>query len=321
MKINKKTAIIIIGFGSIGKRHYRNLLELGYNNLAVFDPTDDALSGFNGIKRVIGLNNNALKDFKAAFICSPNNLHIKHATICAQAGCKIFIEKPLSHNLKDISKLISILKKNRAIDMVACNMRFHPCLAFIKNYLNKGAIGKIYSIQHEFGYYLPDWRPKNNYAEGYAAKKAAGGGIIFDDIHEFDLLFWLNNFEKIVESKFIFGKVSDLAIETEDICIASFKFKNKILGLVKCDYLQKKYSRTCKIIGERGNIRWDFNENIVWLETKSGTKKIFKVKDYKVNTMYIDEIKYFFKCLEKNKQTFNNTEMAFSILKYCADRK
>jgi len=321
MKINKKISIIVIGFGSVGKRHYNNLLKLGYNNIVVFDSADYAFADFDGVKRVERLDNKILRSFNVAFICCPNNLHIKYAIKCARAGCQIFIEKPLSHNLKDVGKLISILNKNKAIDMVACNMRFHPCLAFIKNYLNKGAIGKIYSIQHEFGYYLPDWRPHNDYAMGYAAKRKTGGGIILDDIHEFDLLFWFNNFEKVSNNKFIFGKVSGLKINTEDFCLASFKFKNKVLGLVRCDYLQRKYNRTCKVIGERGNLRWDFNENVVWRETKDGTKKIFRIKDFKINDMYIGEVKYFLNCLKENKQTFNNTETALGILKYCVERK
>ena len=35
--MNKKSKILIIGFGSIGQRHYRNLKTLGYNNLYIFD--------------------------------------------------------------------------------------------------------------------------------------------------------------------------------------------------------------------------------------------------------------------------------------------
>lgn len=321
MKINKKTAIIIIGFGSIGQRHYGNLLALGYKNLAVFDPADDVFAGFNQVKKIKYLNDGVLRNFAIAFICSPNNLHVKQAIRCARAGCQIFIEKPLSHNLEGIGELIRLLKENETINLVACNMRFHPGLVFIKNYLAEKRLGRIYSLQHEFGYYLPDWRPNYDYTKGYAAKPAAGGGIIFDDIHEFDLLFWLNNFEKVVESKFMFDRVSDLAIKTEDICLASFRFKNKTLGLVKCDYLQKQYTRTCKIIGEQGNIEWDFNENIVWLKTKNGAKKVFEVKDYEVNRMYLDEIKYFFKCLKENKQTANDVETASGVLKYCVARK
>jgi predicted dehydrogenase len=321
MKTDKQASIVIIGFGSIGRRHYGNLLDFGYENITVFDPSQGAFAQYSGIRKLEKLSEEELKKFGVAFVCSPNNLHINHAIMCARAGCHVFIEKPLSHNLKDIGKLIDILKRNKTINMVACNMRFHPCLNFIKNYLDKGEMGKIFSIKHEFGYYLPDWRPAGDYTKGYAAKKATGGGIILDDIHEFDLLFWLNNFEKVEKSKFIFEKASDLEIQTEDICLASFKFKNKILGLASCDYLQRKYSRSCKIVGERGNLKWDFNENIVRFESKEGDKKLFEAADYKINQMYIDEVKYFFECLKKNRQTFNGVQAAFGLLKYCVERK
>jgi predicted dehydrogenase len=321
MKINKSISIIIIGFGSIGRRHYNNLLKLGYDNIVVFDINDKIFFGGKKIKRVKELDEKSLKNFKVAFICSPSNIHLKHAIMCAKAGCQIFIEKPLAHDLKNINKLVNIIEKNKTINMVACNMRFHPCLIFIKKYLDRNKIGNIYSIQHEFGYYLPAWRPQNDYTKGYAAERKSGGGIILDDIHEFDLLFWFNNFEKVIENKFIFDKVSSLDINTEDFCLASFKFKNKVIGLVRCDYLQKKYNRTCKVIGEYGNLRWDFNENIVWLETKSGDKKIFEVKNWDINNMYIEEVRYFLKCLNKEERAFNDVNVALKILKYCVERK
>ncbi|MFA6551012.1 MAG: Gfo/Idh/MocA family oxidoreductase [Patescibacteria group bacterium] len=319
--LNKKTKIIIIGFGSIGKRHYGNLLELGYNNLTIFDPADAAFKGFIRVDRIKILTEKELKNFTIAFICGPNDSHLKHALMCAKAGCKIFIEKPLTHNLKDIEKLMRILKKNKIINMVACNMRFHPCLEFIKNYISKNKLGKIYGIKHEFGYYLPYWRPGKDYRKNYAAKKSTGGGIILDDIHEFDLLFWLNNFKKVKSVKFIYGKTSDLEIETEDFCLASFLFANKVIGSVQCDYLQKNYTRNCKVLGENGNLEWDFKENIVWLKNKQGAKKLFVSKKFCFNKTYIKEIKYFFSCLMNSQKTFNDVNAAAQILKYCIKKK
>ena len=306
--------ILIIGFGSIGKRHYRNLLDLGYKNVSVYDPADSSFVGFPKVVRIKSLSIREVNNFKVAFICSPNNLHIKNALICAQSGCHIFIEKPLSHTLSGLNNLIKLCAKKNLITMVGCNMRFHPCLSFIKDCLNKKLLGRIYSIQHEFGYYLPDWRPNQDYRKNYAAKKSTGGGIILDDIHEFDLLFWLNNFEKIKETKFVFDKVSDLKIETEDICLAAFKFKNKVLGLVKCDYLQQGYSRNCKIIGGKGNLEWDYSENIVWFKSKNIAKRLFSTKKVDPNQMYLDEAKYFFNCLAENINTFNNVSIASNVL-------
>ncbi|MFH1662267.1 MAG: Gfo/Idh/MocA family oxidoreductase [Candidatus Falkowbacteria bacterium] len=317
--MNKNIKIIIIGFGSIGQRHYNNLLNLGFSNIFIYDPDEQLI--INSEFRIKNINHENLKNFDVAFICSPNNLHIEHALKCAQAGCDLFIEKPLSHNIDKIDKLINICDNKNLINLVACNMRFHPCLNFIKNYLDENKLGEIYNINHECGYYLPYWRPDQDYRKNYACKKETGGGIILDDIHEFDLLFWLNNFNDVFDYKLIFDKVGDLEIETEDSCIASFKFKNKVLGLVRCDYLQKNYSRNCKIVGEHGNLEWDFNENVVWLKTKDKIEKLFEKENFDFNNVYIDEVKYFFDCVEKRKNTFNNIKIAKDVLKYCVNKK
>lgn len=196
-------------------------------------------------------------------------------------------------------------------------MRFHPCLEFIKKYADSGKLGKIYGIGHELGYYLPYWRPTQDYRKNYAAKKSTGGGIILDDIHEFDLLFWLNDFNKVTESKIIFNHASDLEIETEDQAAAIFLFSNKVLGTVQSDYLQKNYTRKCKVVGERGELEWDFKENKVLLKTKDNIKMLFKVDNFDFNKTYTKEIKYFFDCVKNKRNTYNSIEIAGGLLNYC----
>ncbi len=318
--MKKNTKILIIGYGSIGQRHYNNLSKFGFNNVYIFDIDSSKLIGKN-LKIIEQIDVKKLSQFNIVFICNPNNSHIKTAIQCAKAGCHLFIEKPLSHNLAGLKKLQKICDEKKLITMIGCNMRFHPCLIFIKKYLDKNRLGKIYSISHEFGYYLPYWRPRQDYRKNYAVKKEAGGGIILDDIHEFDLLFWLNDFFPVKESSFIFDKAGKLEMETENICVASFNFKNKILGTIRCDYLQQHYSRNCKIVGEKGNLEWDFTENIVWLKNKQGQKKLFEIKNFDFNNVYIDEVRYFFDCIEKKKKTYNDIGTASKILTYCVKKK
>lgn len=317
--MRKDIKIIIIGFGSIGRRHYGNLLGLGFKNVCVYDVDKTKTQDASRSLRKINLDQ--LRQFDVAVICNPNHLHVKTAIAAAKAECHLFIEKPLSHNLKGIKELIKVCREKKLINMVGCNMRFHPCLKFIKDYLSRNKLGRVYGVHHECGYWLPYWRPNHDYRKNYAAKKKTGGGIILDDIHEFDLLFWLNDFAAVLESKFIFDKVSGLEIETEDSSVAAFKFKNKVLGSVRCDYLQQAYSRECKVIGEKGNLKWDFKENIVWLETKEFGKSLFKIKNYDINNMYIDEVKYFFERLGKKQKTFNGIETAYNVLKHCVSAK
>lgn len=319
--MKKNISIVIIGFGSIGQRHYKNLRQLEYSNLSVYDPSDQPFAGQAAVVRLKKLNSQTAKNYQVAFICSPNHLHLKQALICARAGCHLFIEKPLSHGLAGMSELINLCRSKKLKVVVGHNLRFHPCSKFIKQFLEKNKLGKIYSIAHEAGSYLPSWRPLKDYRKNYSAKRATGGGIILDDIHEFDLLFWLNNFNQVIEEKFIYNNSGALEIETEDNCLAIFRFKNKVLGLVKCDYLQQAYSRNLKIVGENGNLRWDFKENIVWLDTKERNKKIFEIKDYDFNRTYIEEIKYFFDCIKTRKTVSDNLAKAVLVLKHCLNKK
>lgn len=305
--------ILIIGFGSVGQRHYNNLLKLGFKNIYVYDIDKTKTQTLPPRTKVTGLKN--LTRFDVAFICNPNHLHVRAAIKCARAGCHLFIEKPLSHNLKGIKKLEQLCKEKKLVNMVACNLRFHPCLRFVKNYLNKNKLGKIYSISHEYGYFLPYWRPGQDYRKNYAAKKSTGGGIILDDIHEFDLLFWLNNFEKAKEAKFVFDKVSDLKIETEDLCLASFKFTNKVLGFVKCDYLQQRESRNLKIVGEKGNLEIDLVAEAVYFKDRKSDQKLFKINRDNDNDDFISEERYFLNCVFKKIKTFNGVSMAAGLLK------
>ncbi|PIS05299.1 MAG: hypothetical protein COT81_01935 [Candidatus Buchananbacteria bacterium CG10_big_fil_rev_8_21_14_0_10_42_9] len=311
--------ILINGFGSIGQRHYKNLKALGFSDIYVFDINKKRLKN-KSIKTVSNVTIETLKDFDVVMICNPNNAHVKSASAAVKAGCHVFIEKPLSHSTQGIKELIKLAKQKKAITMVACNMRFHPCLKFIKKYIDAGKLGRIKLINHYFGYYLPKWRPGQDYRKNYAAKRATGGGIILDDIHEFDLLFWLNKFSEVTNSSVIATKLSDLQIETEDVGVAAFTFKNGSYGFVGCDYLQNQYTRTCEVIGSEGKLSWDFNRNIVWLEINNQKKKVYESRKFKVNDMYVDELKYFLRCVKNKAKTFNDFERGFYTLKYCLQR-
>jgi len=304
--------VLIIGFGSIGQRHYKNLLSLGYENVFVYDV--DPKKIHDSRFTIQDLNEKTLKDFNVAFITNPTHLHVETALLAAKAGCNLFIEKPLSHNLKGIKKLEKTVEKNKLISMVAANMRFHPALSFIKKYLEEEKLGKIYRISHEFGHFLPYWRPGADYKVGYAMKKETGGGILLDDIHEYDLLFWLLDFKDPIESHIIKNKTGNITEDSEDQATAIFLFPGGIIGTVTSDYLSQTYRRGLVIIGEKGNITWSLKENIVWLETKNGKKEIFGNKEYDLGEMYLREIEYFLDCVLKRKETENSISRAARLL-------
>lgn len=297
----KKDLFLVIGCGSIGRRHIGNLKAAGVRNVLAFDVRDDRR---RDAERSFGVrvSGNLEDAFEAAprvcFITTPTALHLPLATAAARQGTDLFIEKPLSHNHKGVEEFLQIVRRKRLTTLVGCNMRFHPALALIKAFLDKRVVGRVLSARVEVGQYLPDWHPREDYRRGYSARRAAGGGIILDAVHELDYIRWMLG---PVESVSCFaGKLSRLEIETEDNAAILLKFCSGAIGEVHLDYVQRAYSRSCHIIGEEGTIRWDWNSGEVRLYRAADKKwKSYPIPArWEVNRMYSDELRHFLRCLK-----------------------
>ncbi|MDD4990295.1 MAG: Gfo/Idh/MocA family oxidoreductase [Candidatus Pacebacteria bacterium] len=305
--------ILVVGAGSIGQRHLKNLKALGVNNLAVVDPAikngkAQPFIVFAGLKE-------ALKEkWNAVFICSPSSTHLKIALEVAKTKTPMFIEKPVSHTLAGLVKLQNLAKSIKPI-MVGYNIDFHPQFQKIQAILKKKTLGKIWGVKAEFGYYLPDWRPKTDYSQSYSAKKALGGGILLDDIHEINLV--CNLFGPVKNCFGLTKKQSDLKINTEDYAEIILQFQNGIIGQIHMDYLQRDYSRHLKIIGEKGTLIWDLGlaKLDLFLTSNKKWKTIDKIPKFDWDTTYLEETKEFLKCLAAKKNPLNDLRGGIETLK------
>lgn len=294
--------VLVIGCGSIGKRHIGNLKSLGARNLILCDIDRKVLQetsrkfNISGIypdyKRAVLEN----KDLTAALICSPTNLHIPQALFLAGHKLNIFMEKPLSQNLKGINRLTRIIKRHKLIFMMGMCYRFHPGLVIMKKLLGKKTLGKIYSARCYGGDNLAGWRANGDYDKCYAARKALGGGVVLTGIHGYDYIRWL--FGEVKELSSRIDKLSNLKIDAEDIALAIFRTDKGIAISSYNDFFERKKVHKIEIVCQNGDIYWDYNRNMVRLFYATTKKcKIIKYK-FKTNDMYVSEMKYFLSCLK-----------------------
>jgi predicted dehydrogenase len=311
--------LLIVGAGSIGRRHINNINLLGYDDIDVVDISganlDYAKKNFR-IKETFNEFRTALssKTYDCAFILTPPIYHIPMALELANKGLDLFIEKPLSHNLEHVDELINVKEENNLVVMVGYNQRFNFGLRKLKSHIDAGTLGKIYYIRAEFGQYLPDWRPLQDYRKSYTAIKDLGGGIILDGSHEIDYVMWLVN-SKVKDAKAVYGKVSNLEINVEDMAEAILRFENNIIASIHLNMIEKRYNRYCKVIGEKGSIKWIFKDNI--LEFCDGDSKKLIIEKYELdqNHSYLDELKHFFYCIENRSEPLSNVYNAKETLK------
>lgn len=296
--ITKKSPILVVGFGSIGQRHYRNLCSLGYTNVSVYD-TDQAKLVALGDKAVRTLSEKILTDFSVVFVCNPSHLHVKTALMAVKAGCHVFIEKPLAVSKTDLSLLERAAREKGVTAMVACNYRFHEAYLKLKGWITKATRGKPLVAELAMGHDLKLSRSGVDYRRTYAAKRSQGGGVIFDSgPHAVDYLMGLFGTPRRVNA--LKGDVSSLQLATEDYASIEMEFKSGLRAHLFLDYFSVPKRNFIEVHSEHGSARSDF-AGLEFIERGKEKADISHIPLYKnkerteaVNASYLAELKYFF---------------------------
>lgn len=309
---------VVIGCGSIGQRHIRNLQFLRAGEIIAFDIVSHKLEEVQrkyGVTVVSELDQVWAQNPDVALITTPTSLHIPLALEAAEHGCHLFVEKPLSHTMDGVDELLRVVEERSLITLVGCNMRFHPGIMRMNELIDKGAVGKVIAARVEVGQYLPDWHPWEDYRQMYSARHDLGGGVILDAIHEIDYIRWMLG--DVTEVACFADKLSHLEIDTEDVAAILIRFASGAIGEIHLDYVQRAYSRSCHIIGEEGTIRWDWSEGLVrWYSATRKRWEFFEnPQGWTPNQMYIDEMAHFLSCLRYEAKPLLDVKQAQQVLR------
>jgi len=332
-----KIVVLFIGLGGIGQRHLRNIYNkfgdratlLAYRvrnlrqTISAKLTIDDSVDFIEKYSVYVSSDLGQLFEQSpdVAFICNPTSLHIPACLDVARAGCDFFVEKPLSNSLDDIEDLLSICRSKKLIAQVGNQLRFHPCYKLLKKLISEETIGNILSVHAEVGEYLPDWHKYEDYRQMYASRKELGGGVVLSQIHELDYLYDLFGMPRRVFA--LGGHLSSLEIDVEDIAdiLLEMTFNGRRLPVaLHMDFVQCPPSRSCKIIGELGEITMDLAGLTVIVEKMGQDKVEYDFGGFERNKLFIDEIDHFFNCIINRSQPVvtiddgvNSLKMAIAI--------
>ena len=249
---------LIAGLGSIGRRHFRNLVALGEKDIILLRTRkatlpDDELAGFPVETDI----QEALKKHKldAVIVANPTSTHLDIAIPAAEAGCHILLEKPVSNSLERLDILQQTAQTSGSRILVGFQFRYHPTLNKARELIQAGALGKVLTVHAHWGEYLPQWHPWEDYRQSYAARADLGGGVVVTLTHPLDYLRFIIG---EVESLWSFnGHISPLDVDVEDIAEIGLKFKNGTIGGVHLNYIQRPPIHKLEIVGTNGTLRWD----------------------------------------------------------------
>lgn len=309
--------LLVVGAGSIGKRHLANFQRLGVDRLGVVDIRADRrreVADRLGITRLYSDADSALQDgYEAVVVCVPTAYHAEVASKSVAAGAHVLMEKPISNRWNGLSELLAEVRSKNLVYLVGYTYRFWPPLLKVHGLLEQRIIGKVYFADVTFSEYLPDWHPWEDYRSWFMSKKEQGGGALLDESHAVDLARWLLG--EIKEVFCLTGNISSLEMTADDYAQFIVNYASGASGTIHMDLFGRKHRRSLHICGETGNILWDFFSNQVEIhhvEDKSTQTFRFTCER---NEMFIAEAQHFLDCIAGKAEPRVSIEDAMKTLK------
>jgi predicted dehydrogenase len=281
--------VLVVGTGSVGRRHIANLLALNADITAYSyrrDPNPELRALSDRIRIVTRLEDARTLPIDAVVVANTTDRHIDVALDSARLNRHLFIEKPLSNSLQGVQELARVVSDHGLAVETGFMLRLHPNVRFIKEFLESGALGTVSFLRAVVGQHLPNWRPGVNYRDSYSAKRSQGGGVILDLVHELDLVRWLLGDVEDVAA--MVSRCESLEIETEAVAQIVMRLQSGVLAQVHLDYVRPGYARALEIVGTQGTLFWDYVGGTVSLTGDDGVPaRVHQVPDgFERNDMF-----------------------------------
>jgi predicted dehydrogenase len=286
---------LVVGAGSIGVRHIRCLIHLGYNSIAALRTkkgSSKELPKELGPSVTELFSWNEVIDWEPThmIVSNPTSLHLDTVLKGIENKYEILVEKPFvdSYNLLNSNPIFNKISSYNN-GRVAYNLRFNSVFKFLKNVVESCVYGDVKRGELVVGHYLPFWHPNEDYRESYAAKKELGGGVLRTLSHELDLSQFLFGSFKKVFSKV--SKVSELEIDVDDTVDIVLECKNCNNIYIHLDYLNPIPIREGRLFMAQGLIKYDYFKkevNFTSYATKQNELIFSGTDDY--DSQYVNQL-------------------------------
>ena len=212
-----------IGVGGWGKNHARVLSEMGVLG-AICDGNAERCKEFSSKYSVPAYEtvDELLKseDFDAAFVCTPTFTHVDVASRMIEAKKHVFVEKPMTYDVSDGTKLAEMAKRNNVLLTCGYIERFNPGVTMIKKIIHD----KRYGEPLVFNFSRKNRMPLH----------IMDVGIIYDtSVHDIDTAVWL--FDE--EPEVVYAKAGSIRHKYEDFASIMLGFSKDRVAVISSNWL------------------------------------------------------------------------------------
>ena len=294
----------IIGCGSIGQRHLRNLRQLGITDIVALRSKEGNAQVIDPKLGVIEVNNwtdliNRKPDI--AIISNPTSLHLEALSQLIPHVRGVFIEKPLAASLDGVCEILNRISTHKIVSFVGYNLQFHPAVRAIRELLNDEDFGAPLVFQGQVGQWIEDWHPGEDYRRAYFSRKDLGGGAALSLIHEVDLAIQLLGPAGAVSC--VLPRSDLISLQVDVIADLMINHSIGAISQIHLDLIQRPAHRCGLISFERGWISYDLiaPQVIAQLPGQNSPAVVWQQADYDPNWSYVAEMESFLACVREGR--------------------
>ena len=278
-----KVRVGLIGVGWIGSHHGHNVIRNPQAELVALANPDcdrDKVERFMAQEQVSPRcycdPEELLRqdDIDAVIIASPNGVHAEQAIAAAQAGKHIYLEKPMALTLADCKRIQTAVHDAGVKFLIGYHRRFNPLYQHAQKLIAQGYFGKVFFVESDYLHHIPgDWD-----IWSWLGNEAIAGSLFHAGSgHNVDLI------------RFFGGDIAEVScfkdiclpratqIETEDTAVATFRFRNGMMGKVMfCAGPILPFTFNFALYGTQGSMI----NNRVWLDSAPLFSEPGHEKDY-----------------------------------------
>lgn len=253
-----KIRFAIVGCGAIAARHAMHIQTYG-QLVAICDILENKANVFSQQYRVpyyLSLEDLLYKEpaIDVVVICTPNGLHASQAIYALENGFHVLVEKPMALTVSDCERMMRAATRSGKQLFTVMQNRFNPPVRAVKQMLDNGSFGKLYSMQLTCLWNRDDQYYQNSPWRG---TKDMDGGVLFTQFSHFiDLLYWFFGEVNIVKA--IAENVAHENVTKIDDCGAVvLKFANGMIGTIhySVNSFQQNREGSLAISGEKGMVK------------------------------------------------------------------
>jgi predicted dehydrogenase len=300
--------VLIVGLGSIGRRHVAALHAMDKSCTIVALRSQAAADHLDGVINAYSWDALENISFDFAIVSNPTSEHKATIATLMNLGCPLFIEKPLHASL-DLDELLAEIAAKGLLTYVACNLRFLDCLQYLKQQGPQLAQKRLQEVNIYCGSYLPEWRKGQDFRKSYSANAEMGGGVHIDLIHELDYAYWLWGMPERVSA--VFRNRSALQISAFDYANYILEYPEFAASVV-LNYYRRDAKRTLELVFEDETWLVDLRANRIDCNGRAVFASAQTVAD-----TYLLQMQYFVSLVKKPQPSFNTVQDAYNVLKIC----